>query len=296
MSQHFLLSAKARTLSLASVARMAEDEARATFRAIRWAATDGEPVCPTCGCVACYEYASRPIFKCKGCGHQFSVTSGTIFASRKLPVRDYLLAIAIFVNGAKGHSRAPAQPRSRRVSTRRPSCWPTSCARRWRPSTRARCSPAMSRSTAPTSAATSGPRTARPIAWTAAWPSTRRGKRRCVVVMRERGGPHPAVRGDHRGSGRAVRPAGRSRPAARSTPTRRRHGTRCTPTTTPGGSTTASRSMTRAWTPIRPSRSSRGCAAPRSASTTTSASTCTSMPARWLGARTTGASRTARSS
>jgi hypothetical protein len=32
------------------------------------------------------------------------VTSGTIFASRKLPVRDYLLAIAIFVNGAKGHS------------------------------------------------------------------------------------------------------------------------------------------------------------------------------------------------
>jgi transposase-like protein len=101
MSQHFLLSAKARTLSLASVARMAEDEARATFRSIRWAATDGEPVCPKCGCVACYEYASRPIFRCKGCLHQFSVTSGTIFASRKLPVRDYLLAIAIFVNGAK---------------------------------------------------------------------------------------------------------------------------------------------------------------------------------------------------
>src|SRR3954471_8143384 len=29
---------------------------------------------------------------------------GTIFASRKLSIRDYLLAIAIFVNGAKGHS------------------------------------------------------------------------------------------------------------------------------------------------------------------------------------------------
>jgi transposase-like protein len=104
MSQHFLLSAKARTLSLASVARMADEEARAMFRAIRWTATDGEPVCPRCGCVACYEYASRPIFKCKGCGHQFSVTSGTIFSSRKLPMRDYLMAIAIFVNGAKGHS------------------------------------------------------------------------------------------------------------------------------------------------------------------------------------------------
>ena len=104
MSQHFLLSAKARTLSVVKVARMTDEEAHATFRAIRWAATDGEPFCPRCGCVACYEYASRPIFKCKGCGHQFSVTSGTIFASRKLPIRDYLLAIAIFVNAAKGIS------------------------------------------------------------------------------------------------------------------------------------------------------------------------------------------------
>ena len=57
---------------------------------------------PFCGCLAIYEYASRPIFKCKACGHQFSVTSGTIFASRKLPIRDYLLAIALFSNCAKG--------------------------------------------------------------------------------------------------------------------------------------------------------------------------------------------------
>ncbi|SDF73628.1 Transposase [Thalassobaculum litoreum DSM 18839] len=83
---------------------MTEDEARSLFRAIRWADTDGEPVCPRCGCFAVNEYKSRPIFKCKGCGHQFSITSGTIFASRKLPVRDILLAIALFVNGAKGMS------------------------------------------------------------------------------------------------------------------------------------------------------------------------------------------------
>lgn len=36
--------------------------------------------------------------------HSVSVTSGTIFASHKLPIRDLLAAIAIFVNGAKGHS------------------------------------------------------------------------------------------------------------------------------------------------------------------------------------------------
>jgi len=104
MAQHFLLSKAARTLSLVQVARMTEEEARATFRSIRWASTDGEPVCPKCGCLAVYEYKSRPIFKCKGCDHQFSVTSGTIFASRKLAMRDYLLAIAIFVNAAKGMS------------------------------------------------------------------------------------------------------------------------------------------------------------------------------------------------
>jgi hypothetical protein len=27
----------------------------------RKAATNGEPVCPKCGCVVCYEYAARPI-------------------------------------------------------------------------------------------------------------------------------------------------------------------------------------------------------------------------------------------
>lgn len=104
MSQHFLLSTAARSLSLATVARMSEEEARNTFKCIRWADTKGEPYCPHCGCFALYTYKTRHLWKCKACNHQFSVTSGTIFASRKLPVRDYLLAIAIFVNGAKGHS------------------------------------------------------------------------------------------------------------------------------------------------------------------------------------------------
>jgi transposase-like protein len=104
MSQHFLLSSAARSLSLGKVARMSDDEARDAFRLIRWSATNGEPVCPRCDCAAVYGFKARPIWKCKACNHQFSVTSGTIFASRKLPVRDYLLAIAIFVNGAKGHS------------------------------------------------------------------------------------------------------------------------------------------------------------------------------------------------
>lgn len=104
MAQHFLLSSAARTLSLAKVARMTEEEARDAFRRIRWYETDGQPVCPHCGCLDSCLITTRNLYKCKGCRRQFSVTSGTIFASRKLPVRDYLLAIAIFMNGAKGHS------------------------------------------------------------------------------------------------------------------------------------------------------------------------------------------------
>ncbi len=46
LSQHFLLSAQARTLSLAKVLRLSENEAYETFKQIRWAENDGEPVCP----------------------------------------------------------------------------------------------------------------------------------------------------------------------------------------------------------------------------------------------------------
>src|SRR6266700_922474 len=104
MSQHFLLSAAARTLSLASVARMSDEEAHAKFTAIRWADNGGQPYCPKCGCVTVYAYATRKLWKCAACRYQFSVTARTIFADRKLPIRTHLLAIAIFANGAKGHS------------------------------------------------------------------------------------------------------------------------------------------------------------------------------------------------
>ena len=46
MAQHFLLSTAARSLSLAKVARMSDDEARDAFRLIRWASTNGEAGLP----------------------------------------------------------------------------------------------------------------------------------------------------------------------------------------------------------------------------------------------------------
>lgn len=104
MAQHFLLSPAAKTLSLTKVMRMTDRQAETAFRAIRWSKTGGEPVCPRCGGHHHYNLKSRPVWKCKACSKQFSLTSGTIFHSRKLALRDILGAIAIFTNGAKGYS------------------------------------------------------------------------------------------------------------------------------------------------------------------------------------------------
>jgi hypothetical protein len=105
--QHFLLSRQAKTLSLATVFRMSDAEAEKAFRAVRWSETDGEPVCPKCGVLDPYEYRRETgalCFECRACKAHFSITSGTLFASHKLPLRMYLAAIAIFCNEVKGKS------------------------------------------------------------------------------------------------------------------------------------------------------------------------------------------------
>jgi hypothetical protein len=45
-----------------------------------------------------------PRFRCRACVKDFTLTSGTLFASHKLPLRAYLAAIAIFCNEVKGKS------------------------------------------------------------------------------------------------------------------------------------------------------------------------------------------------
>lgn len=105
MSQHFLLSRQAKSLTLSQVFRLTDAEAEAMFRNVRW--TKGEPVCLNCGGVDAYECrrsngALR--FRCRACKKDFTITSGTLFASHKLPLRGYLAAIAIFCNEVKGKS------------------------------------------------------------------------------------------------------------------------------------------------------------------------------------------------
>lgn len=104
VAQSFLLSAAARTLSLKSIFVEGEEAAYRRFCRMRWPETDGAPVCPACGCVDVYDISTRRRFKCAACQRQFSVTSGTLFASRKLSFVDLLAAICLVVNASKGTS------------------------------------------------------------------------------------------------------------------------------------------------------------------------------------------------
>ncbi len=102
---HFLNTPAARSLSIAQVLRLSDEEAFATFQRVRFSLNGGEPFCPNCGCVKVYTLAETPSrWQCAACRKRFSVTSGTIFHSRKLAIRDYLTVIALFCNGVKGTS------------------------------------------------------------------------------------------------------------------------------------------------------------------------------------------------
>ena len=55
MSQHFLLSKAARSLSEARVWQMTDSEVEEMFKKIRFADNNGEPYCARCGCVTVYD-------------------------------------------------------------------------------------------------------------------------------------------------------------------------------------------------------------------------------------------------
>ena len=105
MSQHFLFPSRQDPEPRSGVP-MSDAEAETAF-CIRWPETNGAPVCPRCGGVDAYDCRrpnGSPRFRCRACHKDFSITSGTLFASHKLPLRAYLAAIAIFCNEVKGKS------------------------------------------------------------------------------------------------------------------------------------------------------------------------------------------------
>jgi hypothetical protein len=101
----YRLRREARTCDFDWLASLTEDDAYKIFADIRWRANDGKPYCPACGSARCYGIRTRRgVWSCaaRKCRKQFSVTSGTIFHSRKLPFLKLVKLLFHFISGPKG--------------------------------------------------------------------------------------------------------------------------------------------------------------------------------------------------
>ncbi|TBZ33414.1 IS1595 family transposase [Rhizobium leguminosarum bv. viciae] len=87
---------------------LSEDEASGLFCSFRWSGDDRKPFCPRCEEKEPYAIRRRR-FRCSdaGCIREFSVTSGTVFHSRKLSFKKLLIAIREEVGAVKGLAALP---------------------------------------------------------------------------------------------------------------------------------------------------------------------------------------------
>jgi transposase-like protein len=93
-----------RNLTEEEFTKLTEEEARQEFALLRWGSTTTMP-CPSCGAVdQHYVRRSRNQYRCKHCFTDFSVTTGTPFADRKLPFKKLLRLIFEFIKAPKGHA------------------------------------------------------------------------------------------------------------------------------------------------------------------------------------------------
>ena len=85
-----------------AVAAWSEEEALAQFKLFRFAKHGGQPYCADCDNPGVIAYKCRPIYKCKLCGKQFSNTSGTPWAHRKVSYRLLMQMVARFARHKQG--------------------------------------------------------------------------------------------------------------------------------------------------------------------------------------------------
>ncbi len=67
----------------------------------RW---NGKPVCPHCGHDKIYNLSGKMGYKCGNCKERFSVRTGTVMESSRLPLQTWLLAIYMMTTARKGIS------------------------------------------------------------------------------------------------------------------------------------------------------------------------------------------------
>jgi len=60
--------------------------------------------CPRCGHDQCFDLPKRKLYQCKSCGHQTSVTAGTVMHRTRTPLRMWFWAIYLAANDKRGLS------------------------------------------------------------------------------------------------------------------------------------------------------------------------------------------------
>lgn len=97
-------------MNLSDISRLTEDQAREYFEQIRW--PNGR-ICPHCGSVESKRLEGKAhragLYKCLGCGGQFTATINTILEDSHLPVRTWLMAFSILCSAKKGVSALQLQ-------------------------------------------------------------------------------------------------------------------------------------------------------------------------------------------
>ena len=78
-----------------------DEKCRELLESIRW---PHGMACVRCGDMAIDELQRRSQWECRGCGYQFSVTSGTIMHDTHLPLRKWFVAIYLMCDSRKGVS------------------------------------------------------------------------------------------------------------------------------------------------------------------------------------------------
>jgi len=63
-------------------------------------------VCPVCGCRHAYTISTRrlPLYECAGCGHQTSLTTGTVMEGSRTPLAKWFIAIRLQSDTERGIS------------------------------------------------------------------------------------------------------------------------------------------------------------------------------------------------
>ena len=78
-----------------------EDACRAELETLRW---PNGVICPRCQSKDVGRLPSRPVYYCRGCKYQFSVTAGTIFNDSHLKLSIWFYATFLLVEAKKGMS------------------------------------------------------------------------------------------------------------------------------------------------------------------------------------------------